>query len=278
MPKIIKKELLAKDVWRYRVEAPKIAKKRKPGQFIILRPTSLGERIPLTIANANARQGWIEIVFQVVGKTTMILSELREGNNILDLAGPLGKPTHIEKFGKCLCIGGGVGVAPLFPIICGLAEAGNQVTSIIGARTKNLLLLENEIKEKSEKVYVATDDGSYGHHGFVSDVFNKLIAEGNTFDFAVVIGPVIMMKVVSRLTVAAGIKTMASLNPIMIDGTGMCGGCRVTVYGETKFACVDGPEFDAAGIDWDELVRRLNSYKLFETRARDNHACAITKQ
>jgi ferredoxin--NADP+ reductase len=275
MATIIKKEMLAPDIWRYRIEAEKIARKRKPGQFIILRPTEEGERIPLTIANADVAGGWIEIIFQVVGKTTLLLVGLKEGEEILDLAGPLGKPTHIENFGRCVCIGGGVGVAPLYPIVCGLSQAGNDVTSIIGARSRNLLLLENEFKAKSGRLFVATDDGSYGHHGFVSDVFTKLISEGEKFDFAVVIGPVIMMKVVSRLTVGAGIKTMASLNPIMIDGTGMCGGCRVTIHGETKFACVDGPEFDAAGIDWDELTRRLNAYKGFEAKEKESHVCRI---
>ena len=277
MAKIVKKELLAREIWRYRIDAPKIAKKRQAGQFVMVRPISLGERIPLTIANADAKQGWIEIIFQVVGKTTMLLAELKEGDTILDLAGPLGKPTHIEKFGKCICIGGGVGVAPLYPIVTALKNAGNRVTTVIGARSKNLLLLENEFKEMSDRVLVATDDGTYGRHGFVSDVFNSLVSDGEKFDFAVVIGPVIMMKVVSKLTVGAGIKTVSSLNPIMIDGTGMCGGCRVTVFGETRFACVDGPEFDAAGIDWDELVRRLNSYKAFESNARSTHVCSLEK-
>lgn len=275
MVKILKKEQLSEQVLRYRLEAPRIARKRKAGQFVIIRPTNDSERIPLTIADANPDEGWIEIIFQVVGRTTFLLSALNEGSNVLDLAGPLGKPTHIEKFGKALCIGGGVGVAPLYPIITALKDAGNDIVSIIGARSRNLLILEHEIQSHSDRSYIATDDGSWGQKGFVSDIFKSLNAANEIFDVAFVIGPVIMMKVVSSLTVAAGIKTFASLNPIMIDGTGMCGGCRVTVFNETKFGCIDGPEFDASGIDWNELITRLNSYKVFETEARQNHSCRV---
>jgi ferredoxin--NADP+ reductase len=277
MSKIIQRERLSEQVWRYRIEAPQIARKRKAGQFVILRAASDGERIPFTIANADPVAGWIEIIFQVVGHGTIHLAELKEGDSLVDLAGPLGKPTHIEKFGRCLCIGGGVGVAPLYPIVCAMSEAGNEVTTIIGARNKSLLILEEDMRRKSARVLTATDDGSYGHHGFVSDVAAQLFKNGEKFDIAVVIGPAIMMKVVSGITVAAGIPTMASLNPIMIDGTGMCGGCRVTVHGETKFACVDGPEFDAAGIDWTELIRRLNAYKGFEKKEVDDHSCKVAK-
>jgi len=275
MSRILKKEQLSEQVWRFRLESPRIAKKRKAGQFIILRPVSHSERIPLTIANADADEGWIEIVFQVVGRTTMILKTLNVGDSILDLAGPLGKPTHIENFGKCLCIGGGVGVAPLYPIVCALKAAGNDVTTIIGARNKSLLILEDEMGRQSDHFVATTDDGSNGKKGFVSDVFNELINAGQKFDMAFVIGPVMMMKVTTGLTVSKGITTFASLNPIMIDGTGMCGGCRISVFGETKFACVDGPEFDAAGIDWNELISRLNSYKMFETKAREDHVCRM---
>lgn len=278
MTEILKREQLSELVWCYRIKAPRIAKKREAGQFIILRPIQNSERIPLTIANANADEGWIEIIFQVVGRTTMILAALGVGDSILDLAGPLGKPTHIEKFGKCICIGGGVGVAPLFPIIGALKDVGNELVSIIGARTKELVILEDEIKKCSDRMFVTTDDGTYGEKGFVTDIFKQLIAAGETFDAAFVIGPVMMMKVTTGLTVAAGIQTYASLNPIMIDGTGMCGGCRVTVFNETKFACVDGPEFDAAGIDWEELIRRLNSYKMFETEAREQHVCKMEEE
>jgi ferredoxin--NADP+ reductase len=276
MPKIIKKERLSDLVYRYRIDAPRIAKMRKAGQFIILRATTEGERVPLTIANGNASEGWIEIIFQVVGKSTKILSILHEGNEIIDLAGPLGRPTHIEKFGRCLCIGGGVGIAPLFPIVCALKAAGNDLTTILGARNSSLLLLEDEMKQQTNRLFVTTDDGSRGNKGFAADIVKKLLAEGEKFDLAVVIGPAIMMKFTSAITVAAGIKTFVSLNPIMIDGTGMCGGCRVTVGGATKFACVDGPEFDASKIDWDEMIKRLNGYKMFEKNSLEKHNCIIT--
>jgi ferredoxin--NADP+ reductase len=274
--KILKKEQLSDAVWRFRLHAPRIARKRKAGQFIILRPLEDSERIPLTIAGANADEGWIDIIFQVMGRTTMQLRDLGEGEAVHDLAGPLGKPTHIEKFGRALCVGGGVGAAPLYPIIAALYAAGNDVTTIVGARAKELVILEEEIKVSCNRLLIATDDGSYGTKGFVSDVFKGLTDAGEKFDVAFVIGPVMMMKVTTALTVAAGIKTYASLNPIMIDGTGMCGGCRVTVDGKTKFACVDGPEFDASHIAWDEMVTRLNAYKPFEARARENyHECKI---
>jgi len=278
LTKIIKKERLSEAVWRFRLHEPRIARKRKAGQFIILRPLEDSERIPLTIAGANADEGWFDIIFQVMGKTTMQLRDLSEGGSVHDLAGPLGKPTHIKKFGRALCIGGGVGVAPLYPIITALHEAGNDVTTIIGARNKELVILENDIKASCNRLLIATDDGSYGTKGFVSDVFKGLTNAGEKFDVAFVIGPVIMMKVTTALTVAAGIKTYASLNPIMIDGTGMCGGCRVTIDGQTKFACVDGPEFDASQIAWDEMVTRLNAYKMYEARAKEYyHECKLAK-
>jgi ferredoxin--NADP+ reductase len=272
---ILKKEKLADKVWRYRLEAPRIAKKRQAGQFVILRPVQNSERIPLTIANADATGGWIDIIFQAVGRTTYLLAAFSEGDDILDLVGPLGRPTHIEKFGACLCIGGGVGVAPLYPIVCGLREAGNRITSIIGARTADLLILRDEFAAVSDSLHVATDDGTFGTQGFVSDVFKELASRGEKFDAAFVIGPVVMMKVTSRLTVQAGIKTYVSLNPIMVDGTGMCGGCRVTVGGATKFACVDGPEFDAVQVDWDGLIKRLSSYRHFEQTEMERHACRL---
>jgi ferredoxin--NADP+ reductase len=277
MAKILKKELLADRVYRYRLDAPRIAKKRRPGQFIILRPVQNSERIPLTIADAEATEGWIEIIFQVVGRTTVLLSMLNEGDGILDLVGPLGQPTHIEKFGSCLCIGGGVGIAPLYPIARGLSDAGNRVTSIVGARTKSLLILEREFGSVSDELHVTTDDGSSGRKGFVSNVFQELVDKGCKFDAAFVIGPVMMMKVTSQLTVGAGIKTYVSLNPIMVDGTGMCGGCRVTIGGKTRFACVDGPEFDAAEIDWNEMAKRLTSYRGFETASMERHECELEK-
>jgi ferredoxin/flavodoxin---NADP+ reductase len=277
MAKILKKERLAERIYRYRLLAPRIAEKRKAGQFIILRPVQNSERIPLTIAHADAAEGWIEIIFQAVGRTTILLAMLNEGDTILDLVGPLGKPTHIENFGRALCIGGGVGIAPLYPIVCALREAGNHVTTIIGARNKDLMILEDEVKRQSHATFITSDDGSTGRKGFVSDVFKDLTQnKGERFDAAFVVGPVIMMKVTSALTVQAGIQTYVSLNPIMIDGTGMCGGCRVTINGKTKFACVDGPEFNAAQVDWDELAKRLNSYQAFEETSRANHQCQLT--
>lgn len=278
MSKILKKEKLNEQVFRLRLEAPRIATKRKAGQFIILRVTEDGERIPLTIANADPQAGWIEIIFQAVGLTTNQLSELNAGDSVTDLVGPLGKPTHIEKFGHVLCVGGGVGIAPLYPIVCAMKSAENKVTTIIGARSKNLFILENKMKSQSDQLWVATDDGSYGHHGLVTDVFKQLIEKGEKFDFAVVIGPPMMMKFMTKMTIEAGIPTVASLNPIMIDGTGMCGCCRVKIHGETKFACVDGPEFDASFIDWDDLIMRLGSYSVFERRAHDAHSCKLKEK
>ncbi len=275
MTTILKTEKLSDTVWRYRLHAPRIAKKRRAGQFVIIRPFEGGERIPLTIAHADPAQGWIEIIFQVVGKSTMLLATLDKGDEICDCAGPLGRPTHIENFGRCLCIGGGVGIAPLFPIICALHQTGNNVTSILGARNSGLLMLEDEIKANSDRIFITTDDGSKGTKGFVSDLFNDLVAAGDAFDRAFVIGPAVMMKMTSSLTLAAGIKTVVSLNPIMIDGTGMCGGCRVSVGNEIKFACVDGPEFDASKIDWNELITRLGSYASFEKSAKERHLCKL---
>jgi ferredoxin--NADP+ reductase len=272
---VIKKERLSDQVIRMRIQAPHIAKKRKAGQFIILRPTENGERIPLTIANADSNEGWIEIIFQVVGKTTAILAELAVGDSCADLVGPLGKPTHIQNFGRCICIGGGIGVAPLYPIVCALREQGNWVTTVICARNSKLLILEDEMRAAASELIVATDDGSKGIKGFGVTVFESLVKKGEHFDFAAVIGPVLMMKFTSKATVAAGIPTVSSLNPIMIDGTGMCGGCRVTVGGKTKFACVDGPEFDAAVIDFDGLVKRLGSYTLFEKPSMEAHRCKL---
>ncbi|MEK6731085.1 MAG: sulfide/dihydroorotate dehydrogenase-like FAD/NAD-binding protein [Pseudomonadota bacterium] len=271
MHTILKKERLSELIWRYRIEAPHIAKKRQAGQFVIVRVESDGERVPLTIADADANEGWIELIVQAAGHTTQKMSQLKEGDVILDLVGPLGHPTEIKKYGRCLCVGGGVGVAALYPIVSALKAAKNEVTTIIGARNQNLLLLETALAKVSDRLLIATDDGSKGQHGFVSDVFKKLQAQGEHFDFAIIVGPVMMMKVTSDLTVAAGIKTLVSLNPIMIDGTGMCGGCRVCVNNEIKFACVDGPEFDASGVDWNTVIQRLNAYHDFEKK----HQCQL---
>jgi ferredoxin--NADP+ reductase len=274
MARILKRDQLSPSIVRLRIDAPRIARKRKAGQFIMVRPTTNDERLPLTIANGDAVEGWIEIIFQVVGQGTTALAGLAVGDEVADFVGPLGRPTHIEKFGRVLCVGGGVGVAPLHPIARALAEAGNDVITVIGARNKDLLMLEDEMRSFSKEVHIATDDGTAGKKGFVTDVIRELIAAGPKFDFAAVIGPVPMMRASAEVLVAADITTVASLNPVMVDGTGMCGGCRVTVFGKMQFACVDGPEFDAKGVDWAELSKRLGSYREFEKHSLD-HQCRL---
>ncbi|MDD8026636.1 MAG: sulfide/dihydroorotate dehydrogenase-like FAD/NAD-binding protein [Acidobacteriota bacterium] len=271
---IRKKEVLAPDIVRLRLEAPRIAARREPGQFVILRRIDGSERIPLTIVDGNAEEGWIDLIIQMAGAGTMRLGRLEEGEGVLDLVGPLGKPSRIDRFGRCLCIGGGVGLAPLLPIARALKAAGNHLTVLMGARNRERLILLDEMRNLADEITVATEDGSLGRRGFVSDAFRDLASEGRRFDHAVVIGPAVMMKAVSELTGRLGIPTTVSLNPIMIDGTGLCGGCRVDVGGEMKFACVDGPEFDAARIDWDSFLKRLGSYREFEHRGREK--CRIT--
>jgi ferredoxin--NADP+ reductase len=257
---IIDAKLLAASVKQFKVAAPEIAKKRKPGQFVVLRIHEEGERIPLTIADADPAAGTITLIFQEIGKSTMQLGKLRRGDSILDLIGPLGRPTHIENFGTVVCIGGGIGIAPVHPIAKGMREAGNKVLSIIGARTKDLLILEEEMAAVSHVLKVSTDDGSYGYHGFVSDVLQDVIDEGNPIHLVVTIGPVPMMRVVCNVTRSRNLKTVVSLNPIMVDATGMCGACRVSVGGRTRFVCVDGPEFDGHEVNFAELVKRQRAY------------------
>lgn len=259
MPRIIEKRMLAPNVGWFEVEAPQIAKKRKAGQFIILRIDEAGERIPLTIADSDPEKGTIILICQSVGKTSTHLNSLQTGDIIKDIAGPLGQPSHLENFGTAVCIGGGVGIAVTYPIVKALKDMGNNVISILGARTKELLILENEMREVSDDLRITTDDGSYGIKGFVTDQLQQLIDEQRV-DFVLAIGPTIMMKAVSNLTRPYKIKTMVSLNSIMIDGTGMCGGCRVSVDGRTQFVCVDGPEFDAHLVDFDELMLRQRMY------------------
>jgi len=260
MFKIVKREEMAEGtVILNEIEAPLIAKKAKPGQFVILKANEEGERIPLTMADTDADKGTITIIYMVVGKSTALFKTLKVGEGFQDVIGPLGKPTHLEKVGKVVCVGGGTGVAVLHPITRALKEIGNDVTCIIGARTKDLLILESQMKAASNDLRVCTDDGSYGHHGFVTDVLKEQL-DGGDVKLVVGIGPVPMMKALSNLTKPYGVKTLVSLNPIMIDGTGMCGGCRVTVGGETKFACVDGPEFDGHQVNFDELMLRLQAY------------------
>ncbi|AEC52471.1 ferredoxin-NADP(+) reductase subunit alpha [Pyrococcus sp. NA2] len=264
MYKILRKERLAPGINLFEVHAPKIAKHAKPGQFVIIRLHERGERIPLTIADFDISKGSITIVAQEVGKTTKELGTYEEGDYILDVLGPLGKPSHVEKFGTVVMVGGGVGVAEIYPVARAMKEIGNYVISILGFRTKDLVFWEDKLREVSDEVIVTTNDGSYGMKGFTTHALQKLIEEGRKIDLVHAVGPTIMMKAVAELTKPYGIKTVASLNPIMVDGTGMCGACRVTVGGEIKFACVDGPEFDAHLVDWDELMKRLTYYKELE--------------
>jgi ferredoxin/flavodoxin---NADP+ reductase len=252
---IVEKKILSENVKQLKVKAPLVAKKAQPGQFIILRIDEKGERIPLTIADADPKQGTVTIIFLEVGKTTKQLGTLNIGDSVENFAGPLGMPSEVKKYGTVVCVGGGVGIAPLYPIVKALKEAGNFVISILGAKSADLLLLEKEIHGFSDEFYIATDDGSKGHKGFVSDVLQQVI-DKHKVDMVMSIGPIIMMKVVSNLTKKYNIKTLVSLNPIMVDGTGMCGGCRVSVDGKTKFACVDGPEFDGHKVDYENLMLR----------------------
>ncbi|MDD2778297.1 MAG: sulfide/dihydroorotate dehydrogenase-like FAD/NAD-binding protein [Methanocellales archaeon] len=263
------KKELAPTIKLFEVFAPLVAKKAKPGQFIILRIDEKGERIPLTIADFDAQKGTITIIFQEVGKTTKLLGLLNEGDCISDFMGPLGNPTKIEKYGRVVCVGGGVGVASIPLKAKALGEAGNEIISIIGARTKELLILEEELQKISDELYITTDDGSKGHHGFVTDILKKLIDERKNIDLVVTVGPVIMMKAVANVTRPHNIRTIASLNPIMVDGTGMCGSCRVRVDGRTQFTCVDGPEFDAHRVDFDHLMTRLQRYLTEEKLSLD---------
>jgi len=253
---IIEKKILSDNVKQFKIKAPLVAKKAKAGQFIILRIDEKGERIPLTISDFDKKEGTITIIFMEVGKTTIQLGKMNQGDKIMNFTGPLGEPSEIKKYGTIVCIGGGVGIAPLFPIIKSLKESGNYIISILGARNYSLLMLEDEIEKYSDEFFITTDDGSKGSKGFVSDVLQKIINENKKIDIVWAIGPVIMMKVVSDLTKKYDIKTMVSLNPIMVDGTGMCGGCRVEVDGKTKFACVDGPEFDGHKVDFNNLMLR----------------------
>ncbi len=275
MFKILKKKELSPGVYHYDIEAPRVAKKAKPGQFIVLRVNEEGERIPLTIADFNAEKGSITLIFQAVGASTQLLASLQEGDSILDFVGPLGQPSHIEAgMGTIVCIGGGIGVAPVYPIARGMHEAGNKVISIMGAKTKDILIFEDEMKAVSDEVLVSTDDGSYGVKGFVTTALQQLVDRGEKIDQVTAIGPGIMMKSVVEATRPLGIKTIVSLNPVMVDGTGMCGGCRVQVGDETKFACVDGPEFDGHLVDFNSLMSRGRMYREQEAEAKD-HICNI---
>jgi ferredoxin/flavodoxin---NADP+ reductase len=280
MYNIIEARFLSDDVKLFRIEAPKIAKKRQAGQFVIIRIDEEGERIPLTIADSDTEAGTVTIIVQGVGKTTRKLNNLQTGDTIKDIVGPLGLPSEIEKFGTTVSIGGGVGTAIAYPTAVALKKAGNHVITINGARTKDLVILEDEMKAVSDEAFITTDDGSYGHHGFVTDMLQKLIDDGKKIDFVLAIGPIPMMRAVAEVTRPHNIKTVVSLNPIMIDGTGMCGGCRVTVGGKTKFACVDGPEFDAHQVDFKVLIDRNRMYAEYEKKSMEmyDHECKLNKQ
>ena len=273
MYKIIEKTFLQEIVVKMVIEAPEIAKKRLAGQFVILMTEDKGERIPLTIVDSDEEKGTITIIFQVVGKTTDDLSKMNAGDSLPHVLGPLGHATEIENFGTAVCVGGGVGVGVVYPIAAALKKAGNKVISIIGSRTKSLLILEEEMKKVSDQLLVATDDGSYGFHGFVSAVLQNLIDSGEKIDRVFTIGPVPMMRVVCNVTRPYNIKTIVSLNPIMVDGTGMCGACRVAVDGKTKFTCVDGPEFDGHQVDFALLTSRLRMYCDQEKQAMESCRC-----
>ncbi len=275
MYKIIKKEVLNPTVKLMEIEAPLIAKKAEPGQFIIFRIHEDGERVPLTIADYNRETGTVTIIFQEVGKTTKLLGSMNEGDFLLDFVGPLGVASHFEGMKKVAVIGGGLGTAIAYPQAKKLHHMGAEVDVIVGFRNKDLIILEQKMQEVSNRLFVATDDGSNGTKGFVTDILKKLIEEGNRYDMVIAIGPLIMMKMVSNLTKAYSIKTVVSMNPVMVDGTGMCGGCRVTVGGQIKFACVDGPDFDGHEVDFDEAMRRQMMYKSEEKQALSDHECKL---
>lgn len=283
MFKILHAEFLAPGIKRFVIEAPRIARKQKPGQFVILRLYEQGERIPITIESSDPERGTIRIVVQSIGKTTNMLNSRNTGDSILDVVGPLGKPSEIEKFGTVVVMGGGVGTAMAYPTAIALKRVGNRVISIVGARNKELVILERELREVSDALMITTDDGSYADKGFVTDKLRQLIENGTRIDPVLAIGPIPMMRAVAEMTRKERIRTIVSLNPIMIDGTGMCGGCRVLVDGKSEFACVDGPEFDAHRVDFSVLVQRNSMYRTAEQKSleefqRDTapaEACAL---
>ena len=260
MYRIIEKEIFSENVIKLVIEAPEISRSRKPGHFVIVRIDEKGERIPLTISGADEEKGTITLIIQRVGVTSCKLTDLNPGDFIRDVAGPLGKATHISKAGTVLCAGGGVGVAPLLPIVEGFKKAGNRIITVIAARSKDLIILEEQIRQHSDELIIMTDDGSYGIKGLVTHGMEEVIKREKV-DLSVVIGPAVMMKFASMLTRKYNIPTVASLNTIMVDGTGMCGACRCSVDGKTRFVCVDGPEFDAHSVDFDEMLQRLGAYK-----------------
>jgi ferredoxin--NADP+ reductase len=275
--KIIQAEFIAPGIKRFVLDAPRIARKQKPGQFVILRVYEQGERIPVTIENSDTARGTISIVVQSAGKTTQLLNSRNTGDNILDVVGPLGKPSEIEKVGTVVVVGGGVGTAMAYPSAAAFKRAGNRVISIVGARTRELVILELELREVSDAVMITTDDGSYADKGFVTDKLRQLIENGTRIDLVLAIGPIVMMRAVAELTRKENIRTVVSLNPIMIDGTGMCGGCRVPIDGKSEFACVDGPEFDAHKVNFEVLVQRNSMYRDAEQKSLAEYQRSIAK-
>lgn len=273
MYKIVRKRNLNDTVTLLAVDAPLIAAKAQPGQFIIFRVDERGERIPLTIADFDREKGTVTIIFQHVGRSTFMLSQLEPGDDIYDFVGPLGSPSHLDGIKRACVVGGGVGCAIAYPQAKALHGIGAKVDIIAGFRSKDIVILEEEMRATSDNLYITTDDGSYGEQGFVTDKLQSLLDAGNEYDVVIAIGPVVMMKFVCKVTEKAGIKTIVSLNPIMIDGTGMCGGCRVTVNGKMQFACVDGPDFDGHKVDFDELMTRNAFYKEQEV----DHECRLLK-
>ena len=278
MYKIVKKEVLNPTVTRMEIDAPLVAKKAQPGQFIILRVDAEGERIPLTVADYDREKGTVTIIFQIVGATTEKLNHLEEGECLQDFVGPLGTPSHTDGLHKVAVIGGGVGCAIAYPIAKKLHQQGAEVHSVVGFRNTDLVILQEEFEAVSDKLVIMTDDGSSGRKGLVTDALKELIESGEQYDEVIAIGPLVMMKFVAALTKGYGIKTVVSMNPIMIDGTGMCGGCRLTVGGETKVACVDGPDFDGHLVDFDEAIERSSMYRDFEKQARDETCNLFAKE
>ena len=281
MPEILDNVKIGPLNWKMTVHVPKLVKKAKAGQFVIIRVNEQGERVPMSIAGLDRDNGILTIIYQVVGKTSALMTTVPAGGEIIDCVGPLGLPTHVDNWGTAVLVGGGIGIAPIYPIAQEWKKAGNKLYTIIGARSKDILFYEEEHRAVADKLYVCTDDGSYGHHGFVSDVLKEILDSGEKIGMIMAIGPVPMMRVVSNLTRPYGVPTWVSLNPLMVDGTGMCGGCRVAVGNTIKFACVDGPDFDGHKVDFDLLTRRLSAYKEQEKesfhRFVDSPECRLHK-
>jgi len=282
MPKVIDNVQIGPLNWKMLVHVPKLVKKAQPGQFVIIRVNEEGERVPMSIAGLDRKNGLLTVIYQVVGKTSALMTTVKANEEILDCVGPLGLPTHVDNWGTASLVGGGIGIAPIYPIAQEWKKAGNKLITIIGARSKDIIFYEDEHKAVADKLHVCTDDGSYGHHGFVSDVLKQILDSDEKVGMIMAIGPVPMMKVVANLTKPYDVPTWVSLNPLMVDGTGMCGGCRVAVGDTTKFACVDGPDFDGHRVDFENLTMRLAAYKEQEMDAFhkfvESPNCKLSKQ